>query len=195
MDVSLLIPIAIYCDIETTDAMACVCSIFTDINIWKLKFNLEFQHCQYVETWSSKTNYVVQKKNNFSILIHKENVLVDNVLYEHAPVYDHFNKVLDNHTKQKFGPSIMQFVKIPTKTRYLILYENEHILWGDTILCCTQKEEATKMAEALHNLAISRQEYYFDLVLIDLAKMHPYFIWQRTVPCNIEQCYELFTND
>jgi hypothetical protein len=195
MDVSLLIPIAVQCDIKTTRALACVCSLFKNMNIWRLKFNLEFPDCQYIKTWSPITNYVIQKKNNFSILIHKENVIVDNILYENCPIYYHLNRVLDYHTKQEFGCSIMQFVKISVKNRYLILYEYERVQWGDIIIYTTKEEKATKIANDLHNIAISNNSHNFDLVIIDLDKMLPYFIGQSTVASNFEQCYRLFTND
>lgn len=93
MDPLLLVPICIHSfDIKTTKNLLCVSKYpFHDINIWKLKFNYEFENSTYLDFWNSYNNYLIRKINNFGIYIQynwsSREYQIDNLLYEHSSDY------------------------------------------------------------------------------------------------------------
>src|SRR5437899_1337039 len=93
---SLLLPIVIHsCDISTTKKLLTVCkSCFSDIDIWKFKFEYEFPEKSMLDFWSSFQNYRIQK-TKMSILIQGgyKNPCVDQLLLEYQPIYQRLFKI------------------------------------------------------------------------------------------------------
>lgn len=104
--------IAQWTDVPTTKKLHCLCkNVFIDINIWKLKLQMDYPDKDIHEFWTDYENYVVQTQQFYCLINHTRNQPAQ-YIYE----YSRSLTTLVEICKDK-----CYFVEIPLTHRYVLL--------------------------------------------------------------------------
>jgi hypothetical protein len=197
MDPSLLLPLSMYTDFETTNNLIKSSDIFNEVpDIWRLKFNHDYPNRKYLDFWSSETNYRLQDKQ-WAVMIVGEPI-VDRVLYEYNDddIKKHILGTINQELDRGIGFEAVSLIKIEVNKRYVLIYTTKHHCWSEiSLLYASTFEEAESLSkELLRNCNESDDES--DEVLggfiIDLSKMIPEFCYKKNTLKDYKQFYTKF---
>jgi len=153
-------------------------------NIEQLKFTKEFPNVPYFKFWTFKENYLVQKKENFTLAINFSESIVEPFLYEYFPMLEKILQLSNKYINVDNGDEIHTLIKLSVKNRF-ILIRRDHNNKNDKIIVMGQfdnKETAFNVItnEYLPPKKIPEHDKRI-YVIVDLKNIKPYFI-QENMP-------------
>jgi hypothetical protein len=178
MDASLLLPLSLCADVETTKNLVKSSNIFNEVDIWRLKFNHDYPNRKYLDFWSSETNYRLQGKQCAIMMVGAP--VVDRIIYEYSDIKQHAFETINDYVNDGMGYQGGTLVKIEIKERYVIIYNTDEYYWTEApVLYASTFEEAEIVSkELLANNTKSGGEWC-DGFIIDLSEMIPEFCYNK----------------
>ena len=177
MEVSLLIPLAICSqDISTTQKLLCTNKcVFQDINIWRLKFDYEYNNEKYLDFLTDYENYILHKINNFALLIQPDsNLTIDNLLYEYSPIYDRLFNFVAESIHYGMGYENGKFFKVEIKDRFVVFFSHD----CEDFKVIGYYPSLEKALNKKNNSIKKYRDYkdYLNYIIIDLSGIKIYLI-------------------
>jgi hypothetical protein len=110
-----------YTDVDTTKNLIKSSEIFNEVpDIWRLKFNHDYPNRNYLNFWSSETNYRLQDKQWTIMIVGSPHV--DDILYEYNDINERICDKINDYVHDGAGYTGGHLIKIEVKERYVIIY-------------------------------------------------------------------------
>jgi hypothetical protein len=196
MDSSLLLPLSMHTDVETTNNLIKSSDVFNELDIWRLKFKQDFPNRKYLDFFSSETNYRLQDKEGprcplWAIMIVRDH-FVDNIIHENDDMNDVvFDRIGEYFHKGVAACGTACLVEIEVKERYVIIYNTEEYDWTDLpVLYASTFEEAGSISRELNSKKSDRG--WCHGFIIDIGEMIPVFYYNKETCKPSEKFYTRF---